>query len=81
MTRYQNVAVLAGFVFLYSVCASRLERTPVGGPIVYVAFGFLVGPLLLGALNIRVDGEALSAIAELTLAMVLFTVLTRTFRC
>ena len=73
MTGYQNVAVLAGFVFLYSVCASRLERTPVSGPIVYVAFGFLVGPLVLGALNLRVDGEALSALAELTLAMVLFT--------
>lgn len=73
MSGYQNLAILAGFVFVYALYASRLARTPVNGPIVYVAFGFLVGPMGLGILDMRVDGEALSALAELTLALVLFT--------
>ena len=33
---YWNLAVLAAFVFLYSVFAGRLERTLVGGAITYI---------------------------------------------
>lgn len=73
MTTYLNLAILAGFLFVYSLYATRLERTIINGPIVYVAFGFLVGPLGLDILDFRIDGEALSVLAEITLALVLFT--------
>ena len=85
---YGTLAVLAVFAFVYSVVASRLERTPVSGPVVFLAFGILAGPHVLGLLDLRVGGEGLRTVAELTLALVLFTgsanadlaTLRRTFR-
>jgi len=70
---YGNLAVLAGFVFIYSVFAGRLERTVVGGAITYIAFGMASGPPGLGILRLDVDAEGLRLLAELTLALVLFT--------
>ena len=70
---YENLAVLAGFVFVYSVFAGRLERTLVGGAIIYIAFGMVSGPQGLGILRLDVDAEGLRLLAELTLALVLFT--------
>jgi len=70
---YGTLAVLAAFAFVYSMVASRLERTPVNGPVVFLAFGFLAGPQFLGWLDLSVGGEGLRTVAELTLAMVLFT--------
>ena len=70
---YQDIAILFAFVFVYSVCAGRLERTPVAGAIVFTAFGVLCGPLGLGLLRMEVDARALRTLAELTLALVLFT--------
>jgi sodium/hydrogen antiporter len=70
---YPNLAVLAGFVFAYSVFAGRLERTLVGGAITYTAFGMLSGPQGLGILQLDVGAEGLRLLAEFTLALVLFT--------
>jgi NhaP-type Na+/H+ or K+/H+ antiporter len=70
---YWNLAVLAGFVFLYSVFAGRLERTLVGGAITYIAFGMVSGTPGLGILQLDVHAEGLRLLAELTLALVLFT--------
>jgi sodium/hydrogen antiporter len=70
---YWNLAVLAAFVFLYSVFAGRLERTLVGGAITYIAFGMISGPHGLGILQLDVHAEELRLLAELTLALVLFT--------
>jgi hypothetical protein len=38
---YIEFAILAAFAFLYSIVAGRVERTPITGPIVFMAFGFL----------------------------------------
>lgn len=70
---YQNLAILALFIFLYSLVSGGMERTPVNGAIVFTAFGLLFGPLGLGVLNLDVDAEGLRTLAELTLALVLFT--------
>ena len=70
---YEAMAILAGFVFYYSVSAGALERTPVNGALVFAAFGLLFGPLGLGWLDLDVSAEGLRMLAELTLAMVLFT--------
>ena len=69
---YWNPAVLAGFVFVYSVLAARLERASVGGAIAYTAFGMLSATPGLGILQLDVDTEGLRLLAELTLALVLF---------
>ncbi len=70
---YENMAILAAFVFFYSLVSGGLERTPFNGAIVYTAFGLILGPLVLGVLHLNVDTELLSTLAELALALVLFT--------
>lgn len=73
MSEYQALAILAAFAFLYSLVASRLERTPINGALVYVLVGFLCGPAALDLINLQIDRELISWLAELTLAVVLFT--------
>jgi len=70
---YQNISILAAFVFIYSIVGGRLERTPINGAFVFAVFGLAFGPLGLGFLNLRIDAEGIRTIAELTLALVLFT--------
>ena len=70
---YQDLAILALFILVYSSVAGRVERTWVSGPIVFTIFGLLIGPMGLDLISFRADKEALSSLAELTLAMVLFT--------
>ena len=69
---YTNLAVLAIFALLYSLVAGRLERTPISGPIVFLSFGLLAGPLGLGWLELNVDNHGLRVLADMTLALVLF---------
>jgi len=69
---YENLAIIGVFVFIYSIVCGRLERTPVNGAIVFVAFGLIFGPLGLGLLKLNIDSEMLKVLAELTLALVLF---------
>ena len=70
---YQNLAVIAAFVFLYSLLATRLERTRINGALVYVLVGFLCSNYVFNLIDIRIGGEGLKTLTELTLALVLFT--------
>jgi len=70
---YENLALLTGFVLLYSSIAGGVERTWLSGPIVFTAFGMLIGPVGLDLLSFETDKETLKTLAELTLALVLFT--------
>jgi NhaP-type Na+/H+ or K+/H+ antiporter len=69
---YQNLAIVFLFVLAYSLVAGRLERTPVNGAVVYVAFGVLFGPIGLGLLDLNIEREGIRLLAEMTLALVLF---------
>ena len=70
---YEDLSFLAAFVFLYSITCGGLERTPINGAIVFTAFGLAFGSLGLGFLTLDVGAEGLNTLAELTLALVLFT--------
>ena len=70
---YENLAILAAFILLYSLVSGGLEKTPFNGAVVFMAFGLVLGPLGFGVLTLEVDAELLSTLAELTLALVLFT--------
>ena len=70
---YQNAAFLAVFLLIYSAVAGRIERSLISGPIVFTVVGFILGRDGLGVLRINISGEGLRLLAELTLAMVLFT--------
>lgn len=70
---YGILAVLSAFTLIYSLIAGRVERTWVSGPIIFTAFGVLMGPLGAGMLGTESHPELLSIMAEFTLALVLFT--------
>ena len=69
---YIELAILALFVFCYSMIAGRVERAAASGPIVFVAVGFLMGPLVLAWFDGDVSNTELRVLADLTLALILF---------
>lgn len=73
MSEYQIISVVAAFAFTYSLIASRLEKTPVNGALVYVLVGMLCGPHLLGFVDLQIGEEGISLLAEIALAVCLFT--------
>jgi NhaP-type Na+/H+ or K+/H+ antiporter len=70
---YQTAAILAAFLLIYSAVAGRVERSWLSGPIVFTAVGLLLGRNGLGIVRLDLGAEGLRTLAELTLAMVLFT--------
>ena len=70
---YENLALLAIFILVYSSIAGAVERTWISGPIIFTCFGLLVGPVGLGFLSWETDRETIRSLAEVTLALVLFT--------
>ena len=70
---YETLAVLALFVLLYSSVAGAVERTWISGPIVFTCFGLLIGPTGFDLLAWDTDKELIRSLAEVTLAIVLFT--------
>ncbi|WP_193164756.1 cation:proton antiporter [Microbulbifer hainanensis] len=70
---YADLTILALFVFVYSAISGRADRTPINGALVYTLFGLLLGGHCLGLLTLNVGSEGLRSLAELTLALVLFT--------
>ena len=70
---YETLTLLAGFVLLYSAVAGAVERTWISGPIIFTAFGLLIGPVGFNLLSLETDRETIRSLAEVTLAMVLFT--------
>jgi NhaP-type Na+/H+ or K+/H+ antiporter len=65
--------LFAGFVLLYSIVAGGVERTWISGPIVFTVLGFLVGPDAFDLLSLAAERESLKSLAELALALILFT--------
>ena len=70
---YENAALLAAAVLIYSAMAGRVESSWVSGPILFTGIGFLLGPAGIGVLHLSLSGEDLRTLAEVALAMVLFT--------
>ena len=73
MAEYQILTIFAAFALAYSLIASRLEKTPINGALVYVLAGMLIGPDLLDLINLSIEGETVSRLAEIALAICLFT--------
>jgi len=69
---YVELAILALFIFLYSIVAGRIERSAISGPMVFVVAGFLMGPFGFGWLKGDASSVELRTLADLTLALILF---------
>ena len=69
----EQLAIIAVFVFLYSLIAGRVGRSMLSGPIIFVSVGFLLGPMVLGWFPEDESRDTLRNLADLTLALFLFT--------
>ncbi|RLT97456.1 cation:proton antiporter [Ketobacter sp.] len=70
---YENLTLIGGFLLVYSLVAGGVERTRVSGPIIFTAFGLLIGPMVFDLHSMEIDGDVICSLAEVTLAVVLFT--------
>jgi NhaP-type Na+/H+ or K+/H+ antiporter len=70
---YLTLTLLCAFVLIYSLASRRIESWPINGALIFTAFGLIAGPVGLGWLEFEANAEGLSLIAELTLAVVLFS--------
>ena len=70
---YQNLLILSACVLVYSFFAGRLESRWIHGALMFVLVGILLGPAVLDALQLSIRGPGIRLVAELTLAIVLFT--------
>ena len=70
---YHNLFILASIAFLYGIVSKKIETTMISGPIIFVLLGLILGPSVLNFIKIEASGDLLSQIAEITLALVLFT--------
>ena len=68
-----TVAVLAFLVFGWAITSGTLARHNVTGPLVFASIGYVLGNPDWGPLTIDVEAESIHVIAELTLALVLFS--------
>ena len=66
-----EIAVIAGVVIVYAAVSMRVERWPLTMPMVFTALG-LIGAWA-GMIDVSADKEAIALLAEVTLAVILFS--------
>jgi NhaP-type Na+/H+ or K+/H+ antiporter len=67
------VLVLSLLVFGYSLISGRLAGSPVTPAMVFAVAGLLLGPEVLGIVEVGIDAEGFKTVAELALTVLLFT--------
>jgi len=70
---YIYLVIVACFIFIYSLLAGKVDKLPISGPIIALLFGLAIGPLFLDVLDFSLNSEVFKVMAELALALVLFT--------
>jgi NhaP-type Na+/H+ or K+/H+ antiporter len=68
-----TLALIALALLGVAAVSRRLSGTPVTPAMVFVVFGLLVGPKVLGGVEVSSTGSAVRTLAEATLALVLFS--------
>jgi NhaP-type Na+/H+ or K+/H+ antiporter len=69
---YADLATLTVFAFIFATIAGRVERSVVTGPMIFIVFGLLAGPVGLGVMDLNIKTLELRVLADLTLGLVLF---------
>jgi NhaP-type Na+/H+ or K+/H+ antiporter len=67
------LAVVAGCFLLWGLVSARLEQLNVSAPIAFVVLGLLVAHEPLSLLDVQIQSSTARSIAEITLALVLFS--------
>ncbi|MCZ4556416.1 cation:proton antiporter [Rhodococcus maanshanensis] len=65
--------VIAGVLLVFAALSRRLAGTPITAPIVFTAAGLVLGGKSAGLIDVHVTAEAVKLLAEVTLALVLFS--------
>jgi NhaP-type Na+/H+ or K+/H+ antiporter len=68
-----GILILAILLFLYGAVGWRLSRWSISMPMVFVAAGFLLGPAATNLLPISPTTEGVKGLAEIALALLLFS--------
>jgi NhaP-type Na+/H+ or K+/H+ antiporter len=68
-----GIAAFALLVAGYALIANRLDRLSIGPALAFVTVGFILGPVVLGVLPLDIESSTVRHLAEVTLALVLFT--------
>ncbi len=72
-----DLGLIALFVVAFGLVSGLAARSLISGAMAFVAFGMLIGPAGLDILGLELDNAILEVLAEVTLAVVLFTDATR----
>jgi len=67
------IAAIAAFLLGLGLISERIQSTILTAPMFFVAFGILLNQIEPELLSIELENESLVLLAELTLALVLFT--------
>ena len=73
-----DLVVLATVVFAFGLVSRRLEGTVLTAPLLFVASGVVLGPAAFGLIELKLDDHTVLLVAEIALAIVLFTDAART---
>ena len=69
----QVLAIVALLILAFGLVSGRLQNSVITPPMVFVTFGLVVSPAVLGLVDLDIGNELVRALAELTLILVLFT--------
>ena len=68
-----EIAIVVLVMLGYTLLAARLDRLWVSGPMILVTIGAVLGPSGIGLVAAPVTSEPVQLLAELTLALLLFS--------
>jgi NhaP-type Na+/H+ or K+/H+ antiporter len=68
-----GAALVLAFVVAYGLFSKYLAKTPITGPMLFVAFGILAGPAAFNVVSIPLTNGVVQTVLEMTLVIVLFT--------
>ena len=68
-----DLVVLAIVVFAFGLVSRRLEGTVLTAPLLFVASSVVLGPAAFGLIELKLDDHTVLLVAEIALAIVLFT--------
>ncbi|PQP14387.1 cation:proton antiporter [Rhodococcus opacus] len=64
---------IAGVLLVFAAISGRIEGTPITAPIIFTGSGLLLGGISVGLIDIESTAETVKLLAEVTLALVLFS--------
>ncbi len=73
LMEHLDIAIVALVVVAFALVSGRISSTPVTGPMIFVVCGFVLGPDVLDLVNLSLDNEIVLFLAEVTLALLLFS--------